>query len=760
MTNQNSHDFSSQAGEIDYNSLSQNNLLQNLDQVEAALGAMGERGSQGREKTSRHKPSPESRPGSQGEGAVAESNSATLDPRGEVSSTHSSSISDPRSAVRRQSTFDKQSEQEPQELVSASYSDNRKSQESRLAIDPSMEVTSPPTKSKIMNTQVSRRLHWWQAWQLWGILLVLASGGIGYGATSMLLKLPETESCSKVYWPIASASVRLYCAQVLAEKKDVNNLLKAIALLEKLPENHPLRNEINRNIEKWATKILSIGEGKFQEGDLESAITIAQQIPEDVEAHSLVASKIKQWEDIWAEASNNYAQVEARLRASQWEEAFSWVVRLADSKNTYWATTKYQETIDKINVAQEESAVLDKAVARLNNGKIDDLLAAVNRAQNIPQDSYAYQEAQGIINQATEKLLSRIETLVDRQEWSLALKTIHRIPYSLGIQDQVADWNVLAGAGVSSSLGTILGVEDAIAEAQKLEVDSPLYDKAQQLIARWTLEIEDIKHLTRARELAGGRDISSYNSAIVEARFVPPNNPRYREAQGEIQSWRREIQIIEDRPIIERAKDLAVAGNVSAWQRALAEINLVASSSPLYPEARRYARTWQSNIERKEDQPILDQAITFANLGDHENAIATAQKILGGRALSSQAQTKINLWRKEIQARKSLQNAYALANQRTPDSLAKAILVARQAPSGTSVYTEIVQKVNLWSGEILAIARQVSYDSLEVAIEIARKVPSGTNSYPSAQSQIEAWKQQLEPPVLLEKESKSQSSLE
>ena len=275
-----------------------------------------------------------------------------------------------------------------------------------------------------------------------------------------------------------------------------------------------------------------------------------------------------------------------------------------------------------------------------------------------------------------------------------------------------------------------------------------------------SLEIEDIKHLNRARELAGGRDISSYNSAIIEARFVPPNNPRYREAQREIQNWRREIQIIEDRPIIERARELAVADNVSAWQRAIAEINLVASSSPLYPEARKYARTWQSNIERKEDQPILDQAITFANLGDYGNAIVTAQKILGGRALSSQAQTKINLWRKEIQARKSLQEAYALANQRTPDSLAKAILVARQAPSGTSIYSEIVQKVNLWSGEILAIARQVSYDSLEVAIEIARKVPSGTNSYPSAQSQIEAWKQQLEPPVLLEKESKSQSSLE
>ena len=598
-------------------------------------------------------------------------------------------------------------------------------QKSRLIKDTtSLQVTSP--------------LRWWQTWQFWGILLVLASGGIGYGATSTLLNLPETESCSKVHWPVASASVRLYCAQVLAEQNDVDNLLKAIALLEKLPENHPLRKEINRNIENWANKILAIGEEKFQGGDLEVAIATAQKIPENVEAHNLVASKIRKWEDIWADASNNYAQVEARLRASQWDEAFSWAVRLADSKNDYWSTVKYQETIDKINVAQEESAVLDQAVDNLNDGKIDSLIEAVNRAKKISPDSYAYQEAQDIIEQASDKLLAKIETLVDQQEWSLALRTINRIPSSLeAIQEKLRDWNILAGAGVSASLGTVLGVEDAIAEAQELDINSPLYDKAQQLISRWTLEIEDIKHLTRAREIARGRNVSSYNSAIIEARLIPASNPRYREAQREIERWQQEIYIIEDRPIIERAKDLAIASNVGAWRRAIAEINLVSSQSPLYQEARRYARTWQNNIEREEDQPILNQAISLASLGDYENAIATAQKILGGRALSAQAQTKINLWRKEIEAKQYLRQAYALAAQRTPDALVRAILVARQADSSTSAYDEVVQNVNLWSGQILAIARQASYDSLEIAIDIASKIPSGTASYYSAQSQIE-----------------------
>jgi len=72
---------------------------------------------------------------------------------------------------------------------------DQNNQESSVAIDTPMQVTSPPEDLEIMDTQISQRFYWWQAWQFWGILLIFASGGIGYGATSMLLKLPETESC-------------------------------------------------------------------------------------------------------------------------------------------------------------------------------------------------------------------------------------------------------------------------------------------------------------------------------------------------------------------------------------------------------------------------------------------------------------------------------------------------------------------------------------------------------------------------------------
>lgn len=616
-------------------------------------------------------------------------------------------------------------------------------------------TSSQPNSPKPMTTESSPRIPWWQTWQIWGIVLVILSGGIGYGATSMLLRLPQTKTCSNVFWPVASAAVRIYCAQNLAEQQTVDDYLSAIALVEKLPSDHPLRSEINRNVEKWATGILDIGETKFQEGNLEAAIAIAREIPDNVEAKKIVDTKITDWQTLWSDAEDNYNRVESHLRAAKWNEAFSSAIRLADVRNDYWSTVKYQEAIDNINIAQEESATLDKAVTQLQQGSLDNLFAAIKKAEAISEDSYAYTEAQDILAQGKSRILALADEYITQQKWSKLLTVTYNVPgATLGIAELVQEWKTLANAGTSANLGSVLNLEDAIVEAEKLTPEDQLYAQAQQLINRWTLEIEDARHFDQANQFAQGRNITSYNAAISELKLIPKGNPRYSKAQQQINQWRGEIRIIQDRPVIARAKELAAPANVTAWRRAIAEINLVSSNSPLYREARKYAGRWQSSIERVEDQPILDRAISLGNLKNYQQAIQTARQIKSGRALSSQARKKITLWQQEIKAQDYLQQAIRLANQRTPDSLAKAIRTIRQIPSGTSSYYQVVPNVNDWSTEMVVIAERTSYYSLEEALAIARKIPSGTAGYRNAQSLIKVWEEKLNPPPVLQKKSK------
>ena len=619
------------------------------------------------------------------------------------------------------------------------------------------QSTQPSTSSpKPMTAKSSTR--WWQSWQFWGILLVVCSGGVGYGATSILLKLPKTQSCSTVFWPVASASMRLYCAQTLADESTVESLLGAISLVEELPETHPIRKEIDRNVEKWASEILDIGETKFQEGNLEAAEAIARQIPPEVAAYETVESKIGSWQEIWSDAESKYTKVEESLRQAQWSSAFSWAVQLTDSENDYWATTKYSEIIDNINLAQEETLTLDKAETQLTGGGIDSLLEAINKAEAIPESSYTYANAQKILSEGKTKLLTTVDNLIAREEWSRLQQATYKIPDSLDLAEKIEGWQIISNAGRSAALDTVLGLEDAIAEAEKLPEDNPLYPKAQELTKRWETEIGDVRHLSRANELARPGNVEAYNAAIIEVSLIARGNPRYREAQQKVRQWRSEIQIIEDRPIINRAKELAIPSNPEAWRRAIAEIRLVPTNSPLYSEAQQNVRTWRANIERVEDRPILERAIALGDRGDYAAAIEVAEPLTQGRALSTEAQERIALWRDEIQAEKYLQDADYLARQNTAESLARAIRIIRQIGRETELYSEVVPNVNDWSRQIVDLAERASYRSLEQAIAIAEQVPSGTAAHPRSQRLIEKWQNILNPTPQLQKQEKSNSS--
>ena len=622
---------------------------------------------------------------------------------------------------------------------------DRELQESLIVpLTPQKPASIKPVEQQKLAVKPSRRPIW-KMWQLWGIILVLCSGGVGYGATTMLLKLPKTQSCSKVFWPIASASIRLYCAQTAAEDKNVQGLLAAINLVAVLPENHPLRPEINRNIDRWATGILAIGEQEFQAGKLEQAIATAKQIPNNLSAKELVEQKIDQWQSIWSDGEEIYQQVESKLRAADWNGAFNWAVRLTDSPNEYWATTKYEESINNINVAQEENASLSKAQTQIATGRIEDLILAIEKASDIEQNSYAYEQAQKIVSDGKEKLVATIEQTIERQDWQQLLRITPQIPRSLKLEKRTKDWQILANAGASAQLDTVFGIEEAIEEVSKLEKNSEYYKLGRDLASNWKLEIDGVRYLSRARELARAGTIANLNQAISEAKLVESSNPRYSEARQEIAQWQGQIQTIEDRPIINRARELSYGNNVSAWQRAIAEVNLIASSSPLYSEAQSYKRAWRANIERVEDQPILNEADAMANQNNYPAAINTASKIRSGRALYPDARERITRWQQEIDGRRLISEASDLAYRNTPEALAQAIRTARQVSSNSSVYSQVVRDVNDWAAEILYQAREAADNSLEEAIAIAQQVPSGTTSFTAAQNEIKIWQIRLNP---------------
>ena len=588
--------------------------------------------------------------------------------------------------------------------------------------------------------------NWMKSWVLWTVLLALVPGSIGFISMAMLLKLPSAPNCPSIFWPLASASVRLHCAQLAASKQTVNDLLQAIGLVKQLPENHPLRGEINRNLEEWSRSILQLADQSFQSGKLDEAIATARKIPQDLSADKLVDEQITKWQSIWSKGENIYQKAEEELRQQHWQSAFMLAAKLVRIDNRYWQTAKYEQLNRLIVSAREDGEKLAKANGLAQNGGVNNLLQAIKIAESIAQDSYVYQKAQATIPVFGQKMLALAQKKLDGRDADQALEIVDKIPASTGLRLEIEDFTAIADAQRNAWLGTVSGLETAIAQAQQIDPSRPVYDKAQKLIARWQLEIEDVANLEKARTLASQGTVSDLNAAIAQARLIPVNNPRGSEARQEMGRWRAQAETIEDRPYLERAEQISFIEDVNSLQAAIAEASQIRNGRALYPEARRKIRTWTAKIQRIEDQPYLDQARDIARSGDLASAIKAAEQIASsGRALSGEAQASIDDWRGQIRARENWRKAREVALVGTPEALSEAIQLADRVPSRSLLRNDVNPAIDQWSLQLLDIARSQSESDITQGIETAKLIPQGSAAYSAAREQIRTWRELLKP---------------
>lgn len=615
--------------------------------------------------------------------------------------------------------------------------------------------TAPPASVLTPSAPPSRRrrpLHWLhfpRSWQFWGITLVVVFIGLGTLSATALLRLPSLPNCPGIFWPTASASLRMYCAQTSAERRTVRDLLRAISLVDALPADHPLRPEINRNIELWSKEILELGEEAFQAGDLNKAISIARKIPADTPAASLVDARIESWETTWKQAEDIYRQAEDALKQQNLRQAFRVATQLLGIDNQFWAGTKYRELNDLITATREDTNKIDKAKGLADRGGLNNLIAAVQLVKEIQPRSYVYPKAQQMLFDLGQDMMNLAEAALDRRDYNEALRIASQIPEEAKLQEEIRDFNLIAEAQSQAWGGTIADLEAAIVAVQRIKQGRPLYGKAQQLVSSWQVEIQDVTVLDRARQIAQAGTAGDLSAAIAEAQRIPFGNPRREEAEQVIGDWRGQIETAEDQPYLDRAEQLANQGNLQA---AINEASRIGSGRSLYSIASSRIDTWMMQMQRTQDQPQLDRARQLASLGDLAGAISVARQIGSGRALSSDAQTEIDRWSSQLeqtQDRPLLEQARQLARQ---GNLGEAISVAEQISASRSLYNEAQAEIQQWRsqyqgqdqlGQAYNAARMGTPAMLAAAIEIASQVPQSNPAYGEANQMIDQWSYQI-----------------
>ncbi len=608
----------------------------------------------------------------------------------------------------------------------------------------SPQTPKPNPPSTPAPAKPRRRWGWLKSWQLWGSITVLMMTGMGALAIALLLKIPALPNCPAIFWPTASASLRMYCAEIAANKRTVNDLLEAIRLLEDLPPDHPMRAEIDRQVESWSALILELADEAFHGGDLEGAIAMAQQIPAHLAASDQVEAQIKEWQLIWAEGEDIYRQVEAELRTQNFQAAFRTSNQLLNVNNTYWQTTQHERLQTLITSARRDGSVLTRAKDLADRGTVESLQEAIRLVQGISESSYVHGEARTFLAELGESMLDIAQAALDREDYEGAIALVNSIPDDLDLDEAAADFLRLASAQRYAWRGTVVDLETAIVRASQLRRDRPLYRRAQAFIQDWQSEIQDIRRLDAARQLARPGTVTALRAAIAEAQLVPDGNPREGDAAQLASNWRREIQVIEDQPILDQAIQLAQSETLPDLQAAIATAEQIGSNRALANDAAERITAWTERVQMMQDQPILDRARQLASVGAWDDAIATAQQIQSGRSLHNAAQRDITNWQNRLEGQAQLQDAYTIADSGTVAGLVSAIQVANRVPANNSSRAEADQMINTWSNQLLTAAEAQAAADIQGAIAIAQSIPPRTEAYAAAQLRIQAWQQQLD----------------
>ncbi len=544
-------------------------------------------------------------------------------------------------------------------------------------------------------------------WKFWTTVATIAAWGTGAIAAVVLLRLPAQPKCQSVFWPTASASLRLYCAQVAANQRSAAGLLEAIALVDALSQNHPLRPEINRLVELWSENLLEVAEETFQEGKLQQAIQLAQKVPKQTKAQLQVGPQIKRWRKTWAKAEEIDQRVEQLLQRQNWRQAFGEAVRLTLLDNRYWKTVRFEILSRRIMQAQEDEGILANAQLLAQQEGLENLLKAMQMSQQLGNKSYFYRPAQRLIAQISQQMMDLAESLLARRDLQGALAAAQAIPGNVSLWDKAQDFVQLAYAQSWTWGDSVMGLEEAITQARTLGNNRPLYLRAQGLIARWQWEIKALQVLNQARDLAQGGSVEDLGAAIAQAAEVPRGNPRWQEVQEQINQWQGEIETIQDRPLLTQAEQLAIYGDLPSLNSAIRVASRIQPGRSLYSEAQGQIQDWRSQIQAQKDRQRAQQLFEST----------------------------------DPQSRQLLQQARREANRGSSQALAAAIAIVNQVSDFSESRIQADQAIDQWSQKLLAMARNRAKSDIPAAIAIAQQIPSFTGAHAEAQFLIQDWRQ-------------------
>ncbi|MGG6242307.1 hypothetical protein ACQ4N7_27145 [Nodosilinea sp. AN01ver1] len=394
-------------------------------------------------------------------------------------------------------------------------------------------------------------------------------------------------------------------------------------------------------------------------GSMAEAQSLVSHIPVDSPVFATAQETMQTWQTEWEQGEAIMATAQTALQKQDWATASKQVLALAELNNSHWRVEQVAALSRQIRQERQAQELLAEAVATAVPGGSDRLGSALRTASKIDEGTYARQQAQPYLDRWSDLLLKlgQDKWYASELETAIALGRSAALNPSRAKVAQELIWISQARQMAQQSLTTWRTAPDqlvtlyrAMLLANRLPTDSPYYGQAQSSVATWRTHLSELTRLQTAQAVGQVRDIDAIKVAIDQAAKVPMGHPRRVQAQTLVAHWRQEVERLEDRPYLVKAHELAKAKTFEGLQAAIQTANAIALPRALRGEAQSWVYIWTSELQVMEDRPLLNRARSLAAQGNLSQAIAEASGIKPGRALYDEAKAAIAGWQWEIAA--------------------------------------------------------------------------------------------------------------
>lgn len=551
--------------------------------------------------------------------------------------------------------------------------------------------------------------HAWKDWQ-WPIVWIGTLGifgSMGLIAYFWLASLPPLPDCRTIT-PLSSDGHRLYCAQEMARSGKLEDLATGISLVKNWSPKHPLYSDAQQSLTQWSRRVMLVARERMHQNDFKGAIDAISKIPQSSPVYEEAQKTSEQWQEQWQEGEALYAKAIEAMKQQDWRSAFDQVTELGYLEHDYWRLQQADILSKQIFVQKESQEALTQAQKLAKKAEPEQLGEAVALLQTVAPESEVWAQAQTLLADWSQRLLKTALLAWQEGDTSDAIHLAQKVPLDLQLSPEAHDlvkfshaYKLIEESHIESKLSwrQIWSLLEATTAMQQIQTDSPIYPEAQARLQDWQAQLQDLKQLQFANLVADWGQKPGLEYAITQVKQIKPNQQRYDQAQAMIANWIAKIEQLEDLPYLQLAQQFAARNAIPDLRLAIAQAQVIPSQRSVWSDVQTQIVAWQQQIEKLEDQPILDRAEALAKANQLDEAIAVAAEIRPNRFLSVQAQIAIATWQEKIRAVEVAKDQSVLDQARSfagQGQLTDAIATANQLSPGRPLYLEAQAAIGTW----------------------------------------------------------------